>query len=212
MDYSVTYSRYLFLSWYQYNKTRLKRRPKGKILTPLPQKYNTLIDQYRSMGEVCMKGNIITTERCMVCDKVLKHDDRRHGLFYPNHPQISVVKIFIIRFGRHIQRQFSYYNKAAQFLNGLRFKTGEGSFDVKDYLSDKPYSFQALSEKYLKRKKNLVSGIWICSAALGTPAQQKLPDLPALKMPGKHQSMKPIKPLIDIASSRATHPSKWLNC
>ncbi|RLB94623.1 MAG: hypothetical protein DRH26_00715 [Deltaproteobacteria bacterium] len=126
-------------------------------MTHLPQKYNTLIDQYRSMGEVCMKGNIITTERCMVCDKVLKHDDKRNGLFCPEHSQISAVKIFIVRFGRHIQRQFSYYNKAAQFLNGLRFKTGEGSFDVKDYQSDKPYSFMSLSEKYLKRKKHLKS-------------------------------------------------------
>lgn len=104
-----------------------------------------------------MKGNIITTEKCMVCGLTLKHDDRRHGLFCPDHPQISCVKIFIVRFGRHIQSQFSSYDRAAQFLNGLRFKTGEGSFDIKDYASDKPYSFLVLSEKYLKRKKNLKS-------------------------------------------------------
>jgi len=91
-----------------------------------------------------MKGNIITTEKCMVCGTTLKHDDRRHGLFCPNHPQISCVKVFVVRFGRHIQRQFNNYDKAAQFLNGLRFKTGEGSFDIKDYASDKPYSFRVL--------------------------------------------------------------------
>ncbi len=104
-----------------------------------------------------MKGNIITTERCMLCGTILKHDDRRHGLFCPEHPQISCVKVFIVRFGRLIQRQFSTYDKAAQFLNGLRFKTGEGTFDVKDYLSDKPYSFTLLAEKYLRRKQSLKS-------------------------------------------------------
>ncbi len=104
-----------------------------------------------------MKGNIITTEKCMICGATLKHDDRRHGLFCPEHPQISCVKVFVVRFGRHIQRQFNNYDKAAQFLNGLRFKTGEGSFDLKDYASDKPYSFRVLSEKYLKRKKHLKS-------------------------------------------------------
>lgn len=104
-----------------------------------------------------MKGNIITTERCMVCDAVLKHDDRRHGLFCQDHPQISCVRVFIVRFGRYIQKQFNNYDKAAQFLNGLRFKTGEGTFDVKDYAADKPYSFIVLSEKYLKRKRNLKS-------------------------------------------------------
>lgn len=104
-----------------------------------------------------MKGNIITTERCMVCNAVLKHDDRRHGLFCKEHPQISCVKVFIVRFGRYIQKQFKTYDKAAQFLNGLRFKTGEGTFDIKDYQSDKPYSFLVLSEKYLKRKKSLKS-------------------------------------------------------
>jgi integrase len=104
-----------------------------------------------------MKGNIITTEKCMVCGATLKHDDRRHGLFCPNHPQISCVKVFVVRFGRHIQRQFNNYDRAAQFLNGLRFKTGEGTFDLKDYASDKPYSFSVLAEKYLKRKTNLKS-------------------------------------------------------
>lgn len=57
-----------------------------------------------------------------------------------------------------IRKGYHGYGKAAQFLNGLRFKTGEGTFDVKDYLSEKPYSFTILSEKYLKRKKNLILG------------------------------------------------------
>ena len=104
-----------------------------------------------------MKGNIITTERCVICSLVLRHDDRRNGLFCPEHPQVSAVKIFIVRFGRYIQKQFNSYDKAAQFLNGLRFKTSEGSFDLKDYSADKPYSFHNLADKYLKRKQTLKS-------------------------------------------------------
>lgn len=107
--------------------------------------------------EVCMKGNIITREKCCICNATLKHDDRRHGLFCPKHPQISAVKIFIVRFGGNVQKQFNSYEKAAQFLNGVRFKTSEGTFDPKDYQSDKPYSFTTLSNKYLNRKQNLKS-------------------------------------------------------
>ena len=125
-------------------------------MTQHPSNITSPIEQFR-IGEVCMKGNIITTERCMLCNKVLKHDDRRHGLFCLKHHQISCVKIFIVRFGRHIQRQFNTYEKAAQFLNGLRFKSGEGTLDVKDYSSEQPYSFTVLSEKYLKRKNTLKS-------------------------------------------------------
>ena len=100
-----------------------------------------------------MKGNIITTERCMVCNNILKHDDIRNGLFCLEHPQISCVKVFIVRFGRYVQKQFNTYEKASQFLTGLRFKTSEGSFDLKDYQATKPYSFFNLSQKYLKKKK-----------------------------------------------------------
>jgi len=46
---------------------------------------------------------------------------------------------------------------AAQFLNGLRFKTCEGTFDPRDYQASKPYSFINLSKKYLKRKQHLKS-------------------------------------------------------
>lgn len=104
-----------------------------------------------------MKGNIITTERCCLCNAILRHDDRRHGLFCPEHRQISAVRIFIVRFGRQVQKRFNSYDKAAQFLNGMRFKTSEGTFDALDYSSEKPYSFINLSEKYLKRKQTLKS-------------------------------------------------------
>lgn len=104
-----------------------------------------------------MKGNIITKERCSICDSAFKHDDRRHGLFCSKHPEIGAMKVFIVRFGKEIQKQFNSYGKAAQFLNGLRFKTSEGTYDPGDYQTAKPYSFTNLSNKYLKRKQNLKS-------------------------------------------------------
>ena len=104
-----------------------------------------------------MKGNIFTREKCFICGQTLKHDERRHGVFCPVHPEVSAVKNFTVRFGRDVQKQFQSYAHAAQFLNGLRFKTIEGSFDAKDYRADKPYSFTNLTEKYLNRKRNLKS-------------------------------------------------------
>ncbi|MFH1152802.1 MAG: hypothetical protein V1793_03205 [Pseudomonadota bacterium] len=104
-----------------------------------------------------MKGNIISKEKCFLCGGSLKHDNRRHGLFCPDHPQVAAVKSFIVRFGRDVQKQFRSYDRAAQFLNGVRFKTSEGSFDARDYQADKPFAFCNLSDKYLKLKSNLKS-------------------------------------------------------
>lgn len=102
-----------------------------------------------------MKGNIITREKCCICNATLKHDDRRHGLFCPKHPQISAVKIFIVRFGGNVQKQFNSYEKAAQFLNGVRFKTSEGTFDPKDYQSD-----EGISEKTRANYMSRISDFW----------------------------------------------------
>ncbi len=126
------------------------------LQTPHTNRYN-LRPNKTGFGGLCMKGNIITREKCFICKKTLKHDDRRHGLFCLDHPQVAAVKNFTVRFGREIQKQFRSYELAAQFLNGIRFKTSEGSFDVRDYQPDKPFSFLNLSEKYLKRKSSLKS-------------------------------------------------------
>ncbi len=104
-----------------------------------------------------MKGNIFSRKKCCMCGGSLVHDERRHGLFCKKHPQIAAVSKFTVRFGRDIQKQFSNYQNAAQFLNGIRFKTSEGTFDFKDYKAEKPYSFINLSNKYLNKKRNLKS-------------------------------------------------------
>ena len=120
----------------------------------MPPTYN---NSHRTiMGDLCVKGNITTREKCFVCGKSLVHDERRNGCFCPDHPQVGATT-FIVRFGRDIYKRFKSYPHAAQFLNGLRFKTGEGTFDKRDYQNSKPLSFINLSEKYLNRKRNLKS-------------------------------------------------------
>ena len=104
-----------------------------------------------------MKGGVYTREKCSICGKGLKLDDRREVLTCPDHPQISGTGKCFVKFGRDINKRFPAVNQAIQFLYGLRFKTVEGSYDAKDYQADKPYSFTNLSEKYLKRKSHLKS-------------------------------------------------------
>ena len=106
-----------------------------------------------------MKGNIITREKCFMCGLSLKHDERRHRLFCPDHPQVAAVKNFTVRFSREIQEQFRSYDLVAEFLNGLRFKTSEGSFDAKAYQSDKAPESIAMSEKTRATYVNLRSQI-----------------------------------------------------
>jgi len=131
-----------------------KKTSKGLKSDELTQnKYGSisLVNNYREKG-VCMKGNITTREKCFVCKKNLIHDEKRHGCFCPEHPQVGATT-FVVRFGADIYRRFNSYQMAEQFLIGLRYKTGEGSFDPNDYKKENPNGFRALSEKYLNRKK-----------------------------------------------------------
>lgn len=100
-----------------------------------------------------MKGNITTREKCFVCGSTLLHEERRGGCFCPNHPQVGATT-FIVRFGTDVYRRFKSYQMAERFLTGLRYKSGEGSYDPNDYKKDNPNGFRNLSEKYLNRKKN----------------------------------------------------------
>ena len=43
-----------------------------------------------------------------------------------------------VRFGRKLTKRFKDLGLAEQFLNGLRFKTYEGMFDIRDYQKDHP--------------------------------------------------------------------------
>jgi hypothetical protein len=107
-------------------------------------------------GGICMKGYIGSREKCIVCGGRLVHDERRKGCFCLEHPQCRATS-FYVKFGRDIYRRFQSYEAAARFLNGIRFKTDEGTFDIRDYKKDNPLGFENLSQKWLEIKAS--SGI-----------------------------------------------------
>ena len=67
-----------------------------------------------------------------------------------------------VRFGKitrrfgilgHTDKPHRDLTTAERFLNGLRFETDKGSFDLRDYRKSKPLSFKVLSEKWLSNKR-----------------------------------------------------------
>lgn len=106
-------------------------------------------------GGICVKGNIYTRQTCHICGGKLQHIERKGGCFCDRHPKVAATR-FYVRF-ETVFKNFSSYQAAAQFLNGLRYKKTEGSFDARDYQKDKPFGFKTLAEKYLKRKESLKS-------------------------------------------------------
>ncbi|WP_462327717.1 hypothetical protein [Desulfobaculum sp.] len=85
------------------------------------------------------------------------HDLVRGGLFCEEHPSQHARRRFYVKFGRGIYRNFKTYERAVYFLNGIRFKTTEGTFDAKDYKADSPHSFARLADAFLKEKQHLKS-------------------------------------------------------
>jgi integrase len=134
------------------SKDKQKKLGSGKLLTGASPKPKSLIDSFKQQGGVCMKGNITTRDRCFVCGSNLLHSDKRNGCFCPEHPQVGATT-FVVRFGEDIYRRFKNYQQATQFLTGLRYKTGEGSFDPNDYRNENPNGFSNLAERYLKKKE-----------------------------------------------------------
>ena len=61
-----------------------------------------------------------------------------------------------VRFGRKLTKSFKDLGEAERFLNGLRFKTDEGTFDIRDYQSSHPLGFATLVQKWLAVKRNQV--------------------------------------------------------
>ena len=107
-----------------------------------------------------MKGSIYTSQRCELCDGVLRHDGNKDGFVCQNHPdEIIIPKICRVKFGRTVSKTFNNhkYTEARQFLEGLRFKTVEGSFDHRDYMSGHPMGFGTQALKWLKHKEKNVS-------------------------------------------------------
>ena len=57
-----------------------------------------------------------------------------------------------VRFGRKLTKHFKDLGAAERFLTGVRFKSDEGTFDIRDYKSDNPLGFENQVEKWLKYK------------------------------------------------------------
>ena len=103
-----------------------------------------------------MKGNIYTADKCNLCGGTLSHDENKDGFFCTRHPELKVIpQRCRVKFGRLVSRTFNNYRyaEARQFLEGLRFKTVEGTFDHRDYHKDNPLGFEGLALKWLKHKE-----------------------------------------------------------
>ncbi len=92
-----------------------------------------------------MKGYIGSREKCIACGGRLVHDEKRKGCFCKEHLEYG-ARTFYVKFGRYIYRRFRSYDAAARFLNGIRFKTDEGTFDIRDYKKDNPLGYENLSQ------------------------------------------------------------------
>ncbi len=115
-------------------------------------------------GGMCMKGGIYSDERCQICGGSFR--DTGRSMACPEHPQCRATRHKVI-FGS-ITKRFKSYDDADRFLNGVRFKTDEKTFDARDYQKDNPLSFSNTADKWLSyhstevragTRKNLVSHI-----------------------------------------------------
>lgn len=103
-----------------------------------------------------MKGSIYTSECCPVCRSKLAHSEDRDGFTCKMHPSehpVVIPKKCAVKFGRDIFRRFQVYREARQFLEGLRYKTVEGSFDARDYKQANPMGFANQVDRYMARKE-----------------------------------------------------------
>ena len=95
-------------------------------------------------------------QKCPTCGASFVHVPKKRALVCQIH-KTQASGQFYVKFGRAINKRFPDYDHAIQFLNGLRFKAAEGSFDAKDYRADQPYAFAKLAELFLEEKKKLAS-------------------------------------------------------
>lgn len=101
-----------------------------------------------------MKGGIYSDEKCLTCGGGMQ-DNGRSAVCCPIHPKQRAGSL-IVRFGRGIFKRFSSYPEASRFLNGLRFKTDECTFDERDYKRANPLGFSNLADRYLAMKKQTI--------------------------------------------------------
>lgn len=121
------------------------------MLTSAAYKFNHPF--YQSGGVKCMKGGIYSDEKCPVCGSRFI-DNHLTALICPNHPKCRATS-FKVKFGE-LTKRFRSYEDANRFLNGVRFKTDEATFDPRDYKRDNPLSFLNLSTKWMEYKETEV--------------------------------------------------------
>lgn len=107
-------------------------------------------------GGLCMRGRIYTEQKCPICKGTLTHDDRRRGLYCEKHSDQCATRKFIVRFGRNVTKRAKTYHEAERILDGLRWETDKGSFDIRDYKKGNPLGFENLARKWLSVKKKEV--------------------------------------------------------
>ena len=101
-----------------------------------------------------MRGRITTDQRCPLCGGVFD-DNGRDGLSCQKHPD-QYAHHFKVRFktnGGEICRRYHSYLEACRFLNGLRFKVDEDTFDQRDYQTSNPLGFTTLADQWLAIRK-----------------------------------------------------------
>ncbi|MCP4112020.1 MAG: hypothetical protein GY749_48250, partial [Desulfobacteraceae bacterium] len=74
-----------------------------------------------------MRGRIYSDQLCPVCSGTFLHDDRRRGLFCPEHPDQKATGRFRVKFGRDTRKRFPTYQEAERFLDGLRWEVDQGT-------------------------------------------------------------------------------------
>ncbi|MFH1886703.1 MAG: site-specific integrase [Pseudomonadota bacterium] len=127
---------------------------KGKPHYQKPQ--TSCYTSIKIMGGMCMIGNIYTAQKCPMCGGALVHDEKRKGLFCRKHVEIAATGMFRVRFGRDICKGARGYAEAARILNGLRWETDQGTFDLRDHQRGNPLGFEVLARQWLIVKKKSV--------------------------------------------------------
>ncbi len=101
-----------------------------------------------------MLGGIYSSEKCSICGLTLKDNGR--SVTCPNHKQ-QRASTFFVKFGREVFKRFTSYEEASRFLNGVRFKADENTYDPRDYKRDNPLGYSTLADKYVAMKKHDVT-------------------------------------------------------
>lgn len=107
-----------------------------------------------------MNGGIYSSETCPICGGPLV-DNGFTAVACKKHPdQIArKLRVRLKRKGECTQKQFTCqsglesYKLARRFIDGLRFKIDENTFDHRDYKVDNPLGFSNLMDKWLAIKE-----------------------------------------------------------